>query len=75
MDIYSKPTNSKKFVPFTSKYPWRCLRNIPFSLARRGFTTVEKKNAKRKRFSELKTSLKQQKNFIALIESFKNTTK
>lgn len=70
MDIYSKPTNSKKFVPFTSKYPWRCLRNIPFSLA-----TVEKKNAKRKRFSELKTSLKQQKNFIALIESFKNTTK
>ena len=70
MDIYSNPTNLKKFVPITSKYPWRCLRNIPFSLA-----TVEKKNAKRKRFSELKTSLKQQKNFIALIESFKNTTK
>ena len=70
MDIYSKPTNSKNLVPFTSKYPWKCLRNIPFSLA-----TAEKKNAKRKRFSELKTSLKQQKNFIALIESFKNTTK
>ena len=57
MNIYSKPTDAKRYVPCASNYPQRCLRNIPFCLARRICTIVED-NAKRKRLSELKTSLK-----------------
>ena len=35
MDIYNKPTDAKRYVPFTSNHPRHCLINIPFSLARR----------------------------------------
>ena len=35
MDIYSKPTDSKRYVSFKSNHPKHCLKNIPFSLARR----------------------------------------
>ena len=41
MDIYNKPTDSKRYVSFTSNHPRRCLTNIPFSLARRTCTIVE----------------------------------
>ena len=34
MDIYNKPTHSKRHVSFTSNHPRHCLTNIPFSLAR-----------------------------------------
>ena len=54
MDIYNKPTDSKRYVPFTSNHPRHCLTNIPFSLARRICTIVEKENVKKKRFKELK---------------------
>ena len=43
-----------------------CLRNIPFCLARHMRTVVKEENAKLKRLSELKTSIKQQKYPIAL---------
>ena len=33
MDIYNKPTDSKRYVSFTSNHPRHCLTNIPFSLA------------------------------------------
>ena len=35
MHIYSKPTDSKRYVSFKSNYPKYCLKNIPLSLARR----------------------------------------
>ena len=34
-DIYSKPTDSKRYISFKSNPPKHCLKNIPFSLARR----------------------------------------
>ena len=35
MDIYSKPTDSKRYVSFKSNHSKHCLKNISFSLARR----------------------------------------
>ena len=34
IDIYKKPTDSKRYVPFTSNHPRYFLTNMPFSLAR-----------------------------------------
>ena len=59
MDICNKPTDSKRYVPFTSNYARSCLRNIPFGLARGICAIVEVENTKVKRLSELKISLKQ----------------
>ena len=69
MDIYKKPIDSKRYVPFTSNHPRHCLTNIPFSLARRICTTVENENVKEKRFKELKKTLLEQKYPNSLIEA------
>lgn len=69
MDIYNKPTDAKRYVPFTSNHPRHCLTNIPFSLARRISTIVEKENIKNQRFTELKHLLLEQKYPITLIEA------
>ena len=69
MDIYNKPTDSKRYVPFTSNHLRSCLRNTPFCLARHICTIAEEEDTKLKRLSELKTSLKQQKYPIALTEN------
>ena len=58
MDIYNKPTDSKRYVPFTSNHPRSCLRNIPFCFASRICAYVEEEETKLKRLSELTTSLK-----------------
>ena len=34
IDIYLKPTDSKRYTSFKSNHPKHCLKNIPFSLAR-----------------------------------------
>ena len=47
MDIYNKPTYSKRYVPFTSNHPHHCLTNIPFSFIRRICTIVENENVKK----------------------------
>ena len=69
MDIYNKPTDSKRYVRFTSNHLQSCHRNIPFCLARRICTIVEEEETKLKCLSELKTSVKQHKYPIALIEN------
>ena len=69
MDIYNKPIDSKRYVPFTSNQPRSCPRNIPFCLARRIGAIVEEEETKLKRLSELKTSLRKQDYYIALIEN------
>ena len=56
MDIFSKPTDSKRYVPFTSNHPRYFLTNIPFSLAK-------------KRFKELKKTYLEQKYSKSLIEA------
>ena len=35
MDIYSMPTDPKRYVSFRSNHPKHCLKTIPFSLVRR----------------------------------------
>ena len=54
MDIYNKTTDSKQFVPFTSKHPQHCLTNIPLPLVRGICIIVESENVKEKHFKELK---------------------
>ena len=71
VDIYNKPTDSKRYISFTSNHPLHCLTNIPFSLARRICTIVENKNVKEKRFKELKKTLLEQKYPRLLIEASK----
>ena len=58
VDIYSKRTDLKRHVAFTSNLPRNCHRNIPFCLARQISTIIEEEN---RRLSELQTTLKQQK--------------
>ena len=65
MDIYNKPTDSKRHVPFTSNHPRYCLTNIPFSLARRICTIVENEHLKEKRFKELKNKHCYNKNTLS----------
>ena len=69
MDIYNKPTDSKRYVPLTSNHPRHCLTNILFSLARRICTIIENENAKEKLFKELKKTLLKQKYPKSLIEA------
>ena len=42
MDIDSNLTDSKRYVSFKSNHPKHCLKNIPFSLARRIYMITEK---------------------------------
>ena len=46
MDIYSKPTDSERYVSFILNYPKQCLKNTPFSLARRICMIAEKYSLK-----------------------------
>ena len=58
---YSKPTDAKRYVPFDSCHPKQCLKNIPFSLARRTCMIVEKDIEKEKELNELSKTLLLQK--------------
>ena len=60
MDIYSKPTDSKRYVSFNSNHPKHCLKSIPFSLARRICMIIEKVSLKEIRLKELETLLPEQ---------------
>ena len=69
MDIYNKPADSKRYVPFKSNHPRHCLTDIPFSLARTKYTTVKNENVKEKRFKELKKTLLEENYRKSLIEA------
>ena len=60
MDIYDKRT---------SNYPWHCLTNILFSLAKGICTIVENENLREKRFKELKKTSIEQKYPKSLMEA------
>ena len=69
MDIYNKPTDSKRYVLFTSNHPRHCLTNISFSLAKIICTIVKNENLKEKYFKELKKTSPEQKYPKSLIEA------
>ena len=60
VDIYSKPTDSKRYVSFKLNHPKHCLKNIPFSLARRICMIAEKDSLKEVKLKELETILLEQ---------------
>ena len=61
MNIYSKPTGSKRSVSYLSNHTKSCLKNIPFCVARRICIIVENKNVRYMKLKELRTILKTQK--------------
>ena len=61
MDLYQKPTDTQRYVPFSSNHPSHCKRNIPFTLARRICTIVENPHRKTKHLAELRENLLTQK--------------
>ena len=57
MDIYYKPTDTHRWLPFSFNHPDHCKNNIPFKLARRICTIVENTEAKMKHLENLKINL------------------
>ena len=57
MDLYHKPTDTQRCLPFTSSHPNHCKRNIPFCLARRICTIAENNTEKSKNLENLKSNL------------------
>ena len=60
MDLYHKPTDTQRYVPFNSNHPPHCKRNIPFTLARRICTIVENSDRKTTLLNKLRENLSQQ---------------
>ena len=60
MDIYSKPTDSKRYVSFRLNHPTNCFKNIPISRARRICMTAEKNSLKGIKPKKLQTLLLEQ---------------
>ena len=60
MNIYSKPTDTKCYA-YLSHHPKPCIKNIPFSLARRICMKGENKNVRYMKLKELRKILKTQK--------------
>ena len=54
LDIYYKPTNTHRCLPFSSTHPNHCKKNIPFTLAHRICTMAENTEAKMKHLENLK---------------------
>ena len=57
MDLYHKPTDTQRCLPFTSSHPNYCKRNIQFCLARRICTIAENNTEKLKNLENLKSNL------------------
>ena len=60
MDLYHKPTDTQRYVPFNSNHPPHCKRNIPFTLARRICTIVENSDRKTTLLNKLRENLSAQ---------------
>ena len=61
VDLYTKPTDTKRYLPYGSAHPKHCKINIPFCLARRICTIVESEQAKEMHLRELKDMMHEQK--------------
>ena len=57
MDLYQKPKDTQRFLPFTSSHSNHGKRNIPFCLARRICAIAENNAEKLKNLENLKTNL------------------
>ena len=68
-DLYQKPTDSQQYVHFKSCHPWHTKRNIPFNLARRYCTIIEKDLSKNEKLKSLKSVLIKQGYPSRLVDS------
>lgn len=57
MDTYSKPTDTKRYVPFNSCHPKHTLKNIPLNLAQRICMIIEKDDIKEQKLEQLLETL------------------
>ena len=57
MNIYCKPTDTHRCLPFSSNHPKHYKKNIPFTLACRICTIVENTEAKMKHLENLRMNL------------------
>ena len=57
MDLYHKPTDTRRCLPFTSSRTNHCKRNIPFYLTPRLCTIAENNTVKLKNLENLKSNL------------------
>ena len=53
MDLYTKATDTRRYLPFSSAHPKHCKVNISFCLVRRICTIVENEQAENKHLEEL----------------------
>ena len=58
MDLYHKPTDTRRCLPYSTSHPKHCLKNIPFVMARRICTIVENNCLKNKHLRELKENFR-----------------
>ena len=68
MDLYHKPTDNQRRLPFTSSHPKHCKQNIPFCLARRNCTIAEHNAEKLNNLENLKANLFKYHNTDLLIK-------
>ena len=57
MDIYYKPTDTHRCLPFSSNHPKHCKNSISFTLTRPIWTIAENTGAKMKHLENLKMNL------------------
>ena len=76
MDIYLKPTDSKRFFSFKSYNSKHCLKDIPFSLVRRICMIIEKDFLKEIKSNTFTRAAIPRKNYKSKCKQiFTNTTK
>ena len=69
MDLYTKATDTGRYLPFSSAHPKHCKVNIPFCLARRICTIVENEEARNKHLEKLKDIMLKQKYPLEVINN------
>ena len=72
MYIYSKPTDAKRYPSFKSKYLKHCLKNIPFSPARRISIITEKDSLKEIKLKRLENLLLEHHNPESVVKAGMN---
>ena len=58
MDLYHKPTDTQRCLPYSTSHTKHCLKNVPFVMVRSMCTIVENNSVKNKYLKELKENFR-----------------
>ena len=58
MDLYHKPADTQRCLPYSTSHPKRCLKNIPFVMPRRICTIVKNNFVKNRDSRDLKKNFR-----------------